>query len=42
MARASRRPLEDDPEYDYTVNTLSLATLATLGLVVIVGVVYAS
>jgi hypothetical protein len=41
MARASGRPVEDDPEYDYTVNTLSLATLATLGLIVIVGVVYA-
>jgi hypothetical protein len=42
MARATRRPVEDDPEYDYTVNTLSLATLATLGLIVIVGVVYGS
>jgi predicted permease len=41
MARASRHPVEHDPEYDYTVNTLSLATLATLGLIVIVGVVYA-
>ena len=41
MARASGRPVEDDPEYDYTVNTLSLATLVTLGLIVVVGVVYA-
>ena len=41
MARASGRPVEDDPEYAYTVNTLSLATLATLVLIVIVGVAFA-
>jgi predicted permease len=40
MARASRGRVEDDPEHDYTVNTLSAATLATLGAIVAVGVVY--
>jgi hypothetical protein len=40
MARASRHSVEDDPEHDYTVNTLSLATLVTLAAIVVVGVVY--
>lgn len=42
MARASRRAVQDDPEHDYTVNTLSLATLLTLAAIVVVGVVYAT
>lgn len=42
MARASKHAVEDDPEHDYTVNTLSLATLVALLGIVIVGVVYAS
>jgi predicted permease len=42
MARARGGSVADDPEYDFTVNTLSLATLATLGLIVIIGVVYGS
>lgn len=42
MARASDHDISDDPEYDYTVNTLSLATIATLGAITVVGIVYAS
>jgi predicted permease len=42
MARASDHDISDDPEYDYTVNTLSLATLATLAAITVVGVVYAT
>jgi hypothetical protein len=41
MARAAGRDIESDPEHDYTVNTLSLATLATLVAIVFVGVAYA-
>jgi malate permease and related proteins len=41
MARAIGHDIEHDPEHDYTVNTLSLATLVTLALIVVVGVVYA-
>jgi hypothetical protein len=40
MARAAGRDVEADPEHDYTVNTLSLATLVTLVAIVIVGVAY--
>ena len=42
MARASGHDIEADPEHDYTVNTLSLATLVTLAGIVVVGVVYAT
>jgi hypothetical protein len=42
MARAAGRDMEHDPEHDYTVNTLSLATLATLGAIVVVGIAYAA
>jgi predicted permease len=42
MARASGRDISDDPEYDYTVNTLSLATIWTLVAITVVGVVYAA
>ena len=41
MARASDHDISDDPEHDYTVNTLSLATIATLAAITVVGVVYA-
>ena len=41
MARASDHDISDDPEHDYTVNTLSLATIATLVAITVVGVVYA-
>jgi predicted permease len=40
MARAVGPGIEHDPEHDYTVNTLSLATLVTLGAIVVVGVAY--
>jgi len=42
MARAVGHGIETDPEHDYTVNTLSLATMATLAAIVVVGVVYAT
>jgi predicted permease len=42
MARASDRDISEDPEHDYTVNTLSLATIATLIAITVVGVVYAT
>lgn len=41
MARAAGRDISDEPEYRYTVNTLSLATIATLVAITVVGVVYA-
>ena len=41
MARARGRDVSDDPDHDYLANTLSLATIVTLGLITIVGVVYA-
>jgi predicted permease len=41
MARASDRDISADPEHDYTVNTLSLATIATLVAITVVGVLYA-
>jgi hypothetical protein len=42
MARARGRDVSDDPDHDYLANTLSLATVVTLVLITIVGVVYAS
>lgn len=42
MARASDHDISTDPEHDYTVNTLSLATVATLVAITVVGVVYAA
>ena len=41
MARARGRDVSDDPDHDYLANTLSLATIVTLVLITIVGVVYA-
>jgi len=40
MARARHTDVSDDPDHDYLVNTLSLATIATLVAVTVVGVVY--
>jgi hypothetical protein len=40
MARAVGPAIEHDPEHDYAVNTLSLATLVTLAAIVVVGVAY--
>jgi predicted permease len=40
MARASDHDISADPEHDYTVNSLSLATIATLVAITVVGVVY--
>ena len=34
--------MSDDPGHDYLINTLSLATVATLLHITIVGVVYAA
>ncbi len=42
MARARGRDVSDDPDHDYLVNTLSLATIVTLVAVTVVGVVYAT
>jgi hypothetical protein len=42
MARARGRDVSDDPDHDYLANTLSLATIVTLVLITIVGVVYAT
>ncbi len=42
MARARGTDVSHDPDHDYLVNTLSLATLVTLVAITIVGVVYAS
>lgn len=42
MARATAHDIERDPEHTYVVNSLSLATLVTLGAFVLVGVAYAS
>jgi len=42
MARARGRDVSDDPDHDYLANTLSLATIVTLVLITIVGVVYAA
>jgi len=42
MARARSRDVSDDPDHDYLVNTLSLATIATLVAATVVGVVYAT
>ena len=42
MARARGRDVSDDPAHDHLANTLSLATVVTLVLIAIVGVVYAS
>ena len=42
MARARGRDVSDDPDHDYLANTLSLATVVTLVLITIVGVVYAT
>jgi predicted permease len=42
MARARGRDVSDDPDHDYLNNTLSLATVATLVAVTVVGVVYAA
>ncbi len=42
MARARGRDVSDDPDHDYLANTLSLATVVTLVLITVVGVVYAT
>ncbi|MFO7533683.1 MAG: hypothetical protein R6W93_14590 [Candidatus Limnocylindrales bacterium] len=42
MARARGRDVSDDPDHDYLVNTLSLATIVTLVAITVVGVVYAT
>jgi len=42
MARARGRDVSDDPDHDYLANTLSLATVVTLVLITIVGVIYAT
>jgi hypothetical protein len=42
MARARGRDVTDDPDHDYVANTLALATIVTLVLVTVVGVVYAT
>jgi len=42
MARAVGHDIDSDPEHDYTVNTLSLATVTTLAAIVVVGVLYAT
>jgi len=42
MARARGSDVSDDPDHDYLVNTLSLATIVTLVAITVVGVVYAS
>ena len=42
MARARGRDVSDDPDHDYLANTLSLATIVTLVLITVVGVVYAT
>ena len=42
MARARGRDVSDDPDHDYLANTLALATIVTLVLVTVVGVVYAT
>jgi predicted permease len=42
MARARGRDVSDDPDHDYLANTLSLATVVTLVLITLVGVVYAT
>ena len=39
---ARGRDVSDDPDHDYLANTLSLATVGTLVLITIVGVVYAA
>jgi predicted permease len=40
MARARGRDVTADPDHDYLANTLSLATIVTLVLITIVGVIY--
>ncbi len=42
MARARGRDVTDDPDHDYLANTLSLATVVTLVLITVVGVLYAT
>ena len=42
MARARGSDVSDDPDHDYLVNTLSLATIVTLVAITVVGVVYAT
>lgn len=42
MAKASERDVSEDPEHDFTVNTLSLATIWTLAAITVVGVVYST
>jgi hypothetical protein len=42
MARARGRDVSDDPDHDYLANTLSLATIVTLVLITVVGVLYAA
>ena len=42
MARARGRDVSDDPDHDYLVNTLSLATIVTLVAITVVGVVYST
>ena len=42
MARAADHDIATEPEHAYTVNTLSLATLATLLATVSIGIVHAA